>query len=120
MTHEEAIALLGQALVQEDRPDVGMADLQDELASGALIWTGERSAVLVRTRECTTGERVCDASPAAGDLEEILDRGTREIEAYARAAGCTQIHVQAGRDGWERALQPYGYERTAVIVRKLL
>lgn len=120
MTHEEAVALLSQALVQEERPDVSVIDLQDELSAGALVWAGERSAVLVRTRDCTTGERVCDASPAAGDLNEILDRGAREIEAYARATGCTQIHVQAGRDGWERALAPHGYERTAVILRKLL
>tara|TARA_R110000868_G_scaffold18728_3_gene81789 strand:- start:4873 stop:5238 length:366 start_codon:yes stop_codon:yes gene_type:complete len=121
MTYEEAVTLLEGTLSLEAKPDVGPQDLRDELQSpDAYIWTGERSCVLVRVRDCTTGERVCDASPAAGDMNEILERATSEIEDFARLNRCTQIHIRAGRPGWERAFKPHGYERSAVILRKLL
>jgi hypothetical protein len=40
-----------------------------------------------------------------------------EMEAWARAQGCTEFDF-VGRRGWERLLAPYGYRPEAVIYRK--
>jgi len=117
----EAWALLGDAL-DDPRPITLVSELQHELrtSANAALWRGERSVVFLRITECENGERICEAAPAGGDLSEILSLGTVEIEAFARQRGCTQIHALAGRDGWEKALAPYGYEPAAVLLRKLL
>jgi len=121
VTYDDAVSMLSETLSVEPQSDVGVSDLHQELNSpDAYIWQGERSCILVRIRDCSTGERVCDASPAAGDLSEILEKATDAIEHFARVHNCTQIQVRAGRDGWERALKAYGYERTAIVLRKLL
>ena len=107
-------AFIAEALV--DHPLVTVEDLQAEVDAGAAtLWTGERSAVFTRI----TGS-VCECAPAGGDLAEILGPGREAIEAWAQERGCTQILIQAGRDGWARALAPYGYEQVAVVLRKTL
>lgn len=107
---------------QEPRAIAGEAEVMEALSDpSVMVWRGARSVVMLRVNEPTsTGEKVCEASPAAGDLTEILERGVADVEAFARHNGCTQVHVRAGRDGWERALRQHGYERTAVILRKVL
>jgi hypothetical protein len=119
MTYEQAVSLLSEAFT-EPRADVSPADLKEELDAGAKIWCGERSAVLVRVRDCSTEERVCDIAPAAGDLIEILTDGWAAIQEFARVNACTQFQVRAGRDGWEPHLKKLGFERTAIVMRKLL
>lgn len=121
MTYEDALSLLAEALA-DPRPITTVADLDLELRTSpaATLWTGERSVVFLRIEDCENGERVLNAAPAAGDLREILEHGTADVETYARETGCTQILIQAGREGWERALKPYGYEQVAIILRKVL
>ena len=121
MTADEALNLLASTFTEE-RPTASMADLRAELLTSpdAFVWRGERSAVFLRLEETSTGERVCVAAPAAGDLGEILDRATADVETFARENGCTQIRIQAGREGWAKALAPFGYEMTAILLRKLL
>jgi hypothetical protein len=121
MNIERALDLLEQTFT-EAHPTATFEDLREELATSPLatLWLGERSVVFLRMTEHDTGERVLEASPAAGDLDEILTRGTAEIEMIARENGCSQIQVRAGRGGWERALKAHGYDVTAVIMRKLV
>lgn len=120
MIYEDALTLLAQALA-DPHPTMTVADLDKELRDGtATLWTTDRSVVFLRITQFENGERVLEAAPAAGDLEEILEHGTRDIEALARDNDCTQITIQAGRAGWAKALEPQGYEQVAVILRKVL
>ena len=121
MNYERALSMLAEAL-DDPYPVLTVAELDHELrtSDAAALWVGDRSVVFVRIRDCENGERILEAAPAAGDLSEILGRGTVEIEALARQHDCTQIHVQAGREGWERALKSHGYETAAVLLRKIL
>ena len=121
MNYEKALALL-EGTFTEAHPTATFDDLREELETdpGAALWMGDRSTVFLRLETYNTGERVLRASPAAGDLEEILTRGVREVEQIARDNRCSQVEVRAGREGWERALKPHGYEVTAIILRKLL
>lgn len=100
----------------EGHPFVTVDSLKADLAAGrGAVWRGERSAVFV-----SKDGAVCEAAPAGGDLSEIIECGRPEIEAWARANDCTEMHIQAGREGWARALAPFGYEVAAVILRKKL
>lgn len=121
ITHERALEML-ETTFTEDHPTETFDDLVDELNTSpqAALWMGDRSVVFLRLSDHETGERVLEASPAAGDLDEILTRGTVEIEQIARDNRCSQIHVRAGREGWQKALAPHGYEVTAIIMRKLV
>lgn len=100
----------------EGHPLVTVEGLKADVAAGhGAVWCGERSAVFV-----SKDGAVCECAPAGGDLSEIIESGRPEIEAWARANGCTEIHIQAGRRGWARELAPFGYEEAAVILRKRL
>ena len=106
----------------EDARDVLTADdFRERLETGAAtLWQTPRSAIMLqRTAYHRSGEVVMEAGPASGDMEEILAAVPR-LEDWARSIGCTQVHVHAGRRGWERALKAQGYEVHQVILRKLL
>lgn len=106
----------GWAKALEGHPFVTVDDLFAELDRGeALWWRGENSDVFVRVTE-----GVCEMGPVAGDLDEMMANALPEIEEWARQNGCMEMHVQAGREGWERMLAPHGYEFGAVILRKKL
>ena len=108
-------------LAQDDRDVLTPEDFAERLESGAAqLWRGERSAIMLqRTEYHRSGEVVMEAGPASGDMDEILAAVPR-LEDWAREIGCTQVHVHAGRKGWERALREQGYEVHQVILRKLL
>lgn len=97
-------------------------DFQDMLSAGeATMWRGGASAVFLRRVAYErSGEVIMEAGPASGDLQEILSV-VPQLEAWAREeCGCTQVHVHAGRGGWERALKRMGYEVFQVVLRKQL
>lgn len=115
MNIDEAFA---QAL--GERPLWRVADLQAMTQRGeAMLWTGPASALFCRFDEYPTGERTIDVGPACGNLAEIL-ANVPAMEDWARAKGCTQAFVHAGRTGWARALAPQGYEVFSTVLRKLL
>jgi len=116
MNQEAAWRGFGEAIA--DHPFVTLDDLANEVLSGqASVVYGERSAVFVRW---DTDALVAECGPAAGDVEEILRDLRPVIEEEADRLGLREIHIQAGRVGWSRALRPYGYEEAAVILRKKL
>lgn len=45
--------------------------------------------------------------------------GIREIEEWAKAEGCDAMKVH-GRSGWEKVLNRYGYERSAIVLQKVI
>lgn len=84
----------------------------------AQLWNGPRSCMVTQVQDYPTGERVLDVWLAAGDLDEIME-ARPQVEAWAQAAGCTQIHI-TGRPGWARLLREHGYEHWATVVRKVI
>lgn len=122
MTYDEAMGLLAEAL-SGHRPLLTVADLDLELRTSpaASLWSTDKSVVFLRLETpYENGERALMAAPAAGDLDEILQHGTRDIEEVARDNRCTQVVIHAGREGWAKKLEPYGYEKVGVILRKVL
>lgn len=96
-------------------------ELQDEIDTGhARLLRRGRSAVMAKRVEYDTGEVVLECGPADGDLKEIIEDMRPDIEEWARAIGCTQIHVVAGREGWRRPLEAEGYELAQIVMRKIL
>jgi hypothetical protein len=105
----------------DERPLWTLRDVIEEIdARRAFLMQGARSAVVLTVSDeyRRTGEKVAEAWLAGGDLAEIT-AGIPQLEAWARANGCTQAHI-TGRKGWVRALAPFGYEHWATTVRKLL
>lgn len=120
MTYEEALTLLAQALA-DPHPTMTVADIDRDLRAGeGTLWHTDKSVIFLRIEQYENGERTLWAAPAAGDLQEILEQGTADVEQLARDNNCTQVLIQAGRDGWERALEPHGYAPVATILRKVL
>ena len=121
MKYEDALTLLGSAL-SDPHPTLTVADLDLELRTSpaATLWTTDKSVVFLRLETYENGQRVLNAAPAAGDLQEILEHGTHAVEETARENGCSQVMIQAGRKGWAKALKAHGYEEVAVILRKVL
>lgn len=120
MTYEQALTMLAEALA-DPHPTMTVADIDRDLRAGAgTLWHTDKSVIFLRVEQYENGERTLWAAPAAGDLQEILEQGTADVEQLARDNGCTQVLIQAGRDGWERALEPYGYAPVAIILRKVL
>lgn len=93
-----------------------VAGLEAEVEQGkAFVWSGEHSDVFVRI-----DRGICEVGPAAGDMEEIIKKAKPDIEAWARGNRCSEILIQAGREGWAKALAPFGYQTAAIILRKAL
>lgn len=104
----------GFAKALEGHPFVTVEDLEEQERLGrAFVWSGEPGDVFVRI---TDG--VCEMGPVAGDADELIAQALPQIEAWARQNNCTQMHAQAGRQGWEPKLKPHGYSVAAVIFRK--
>lgn len=103
------------------RPILRLADLQAKLDAGeAQLWSRENSAIYTEIATFpTTGEMVLEAGPAGGDLQEI-EFLIPHIEQAAETWGCTQILVNAGREGWRRVLEKRGYELSHIVMRKIL
>ena len=100
----------------DGHPFVSVDDLESDVEEGrAYVWSGEASDVFTRI-----DGPVCEMGPAAGDMNEIAAEAVPAIERWARQNSCTEMFIQAGREGWARVLAPQGYEVAAVILRKRL
>jgi hypothetical protein len=107
----------GWAEALEGHPFVTADELVEEIKAGTAQWWPEaRSDVFTRVHE----NGVLELGPVSGSLVEMINVTLPKIETWARAAGLESIHIQAGREGWERALRPHNYEVAAVILRKSL
>ena len=107
------------AALEDDRPLLRPEDFEQMLESGnAQLWTGEKSWIFTRITPYASGEIVLDGGPAGGDLAEIL-QGIDHIEARAREAGVTQIHITSSR-AWSRILKSRGYAEMFTVTRKTL
>lgn len=62
-------------------------------------------------------EIVACAGNSDNRLDEFLYESMKELEEFARLNYCDVIRVE-GRKGWSRALKPYGFDQTAIILEK--
>lgn len=109
-------ARTGFAQALEGHPLLSVADLEADITQGvAYVWEGQTSDVFTRING-----PVCEMGPASGDMNEIVAQALPDIERWAKENACTDMFVQAGREGWARVLAPHGYEVAAVILRKRL
>lgn len=120
MSEALARARDGWAEALKDHPFVCVDDLLGELERNEAQWWPEsRSDVFTRVH----ANGVLEMGPVCGSLVEMLNVTLPKIETWAMHAAhpkITEIHIQAGREGWERALRDKGYEVAAVILRKRL
>lgn len=94
-------------------------DLEQKIAHRRAFFFPGKSAALVGYIEVYPGGRkVFQSLWAVGDLQEIVAM-IPGLESIGRMLGCDGILVE-GRDGWERALEPLGYERWSVSLYKEL
>lgn len=110
-------ARAGFAEALDGHPWITPDELIGEVLEGkAQLWAEGRSDVFTRLHD----NGILEMGPVAGNLVEMLNVTLPKIETWAHAAGAKEIHVQAGREGWERPLKQRGYEVVAVIMRKVL
>lgn len=103
---------LGDGLLKID-------DIEKALATGeAMLWPGEKSAIVSEFVTYPSGERASQVMSAGGDLDEILHM-VPGMEAFARLNGCSTSVVE-GRKGWQKVLAAAGYEFLAIKLRKQL
>jgi hypothetical protein len=83
-------------------------DIEQALSNGeAVLWPGEKSAIVTEFVTYPSGERASQVMSAGGDLAEILAM-VPGMEAFARLNGCSRSIVE-GRRGWEKVLRSAGY-----------
>lgn len=97
-----------------------LAWLDDQILSGAaLLWVGDRAAIVAQIRQYPTGAMDIEGLIAAGDLGEIVGDLIPRAEAHGAFIGCVGAIIQS-REGWARVLKPHGYEVHQVALRKEL
>lgn len=91
-------------------------DLERKIGQGRAYLFPGKSAAIVGEKAAYPGETVFQVLWAVGDMAEILSLAPG-VESFARLIGCSSMLVE-GRKGWEKALNPFGYEPWSVTVRK--
>lgn len=83
-------------------------DVWDMVQRGdAVFWPGKKSAVVTEFHEFPRLKSL-HFWLCGGDLKELVRDMRPCIEAWGAAQGATRF-TTAGRDGWQRAMSPYGY-----------
>lgn len=95
----------------------GEIDILSGLVEGSYrLWVGEKCSAI--TENMTWDKRpVCVVVLAGGDLEEITTDGIPVITDWAKAQGCDGI-LLFGRPGWQRVLEPHGFEFSSIVMFK--
>jgi hypothetical protein len=95
-------------------PGEEWTDVQARIAENtAQVWTGTKSAMLTEI----VGSNL-HVWLGAGCLRELL-RMSPLVEQAGREWGCKRITID-GRQGWQRALERYGYVLSDGILEKTL
>lgn len=97
-------------------------DVRDALNRGDMqLWSvedGDTKAMLVTQIVPHPEHRVCQVYLGAGDdMDSWLPDFVSRLEQWARNMGCQWIDV-AGRKGWERIGQSFGFRHAYSVVRK--
>lgn len=109
MTYEKWRVALWEASIPEFHP----LEWQDELlASGqGQFWATDSGAIITQIVTFPSGSKVCRTHSGAGDLSALLNDLKPQIEAWAKAQGCSHCLIE-GRDGWKRVHPDYSHHQT--------
>lgn len=103
-----------EALARANDPAFYPIGYQDMLIASrqAQFWSTARAAIITWLKPYPGGAFTCETFAAAGDPEEMVAVLKPEIEAFARAMGCTNCMVTAGRRGMARLHPDYTHYQT--------
>lgn len=94
--------------------------LDRQVWEGAVqFWACDDAALLTEIKEYPTGAHDISVMIAAGNMESIVGTLREEAERWAREIGCVAALIES-REGWRKALKPFGYEPHQLTVRKEL
>ncbi len=94
--------------------------LDDQVLRGLVqFWRTDDAAIIAEVRNYPTGNRDIHGLIAAGNLQSIIEVLIPRAEEFGRAHGCIAAVIES-REGWSKALRPYGYQTFQVTVRKEL
>jgi hypothetical protein len=94
--------------------------LDRQVEDGAMrVWGDEKACLLTSIRKFPTGAFEVHVEIAAGDLETLVGKTIREVEAWAREIGALFVTI-ASRAGWARVMAPHGYASWQHEIRKEL
>lgn len=92
---------------------------QQVLGGQCRVWACDDAALITEIKEYPTGARDIHVLAAAGNMSRIVGELRSEAEEWARSIGCIGVLVES-REGWGKALKPYGYSTHQTVVRKEL
>lgn len=109
-----------EALAAANDPTFYPLRYQDVLFASRQVqfWGTDRAAILTWLKHYPGGAFTCETFAAAGDPAEMVEVLKPEIEAWARAMGCTNCLITAGRRGMARLHSDYTHYQT--ILGKVL
>lgn len=83
------------------------------------VFANDAAAVIVEIRVFPTSARDLHFVAATGTLDTLIGELRREAEQWGREQGCITASIES-REGWQRVLEPQGYELFQVGLRKEL
>lgn len=83
------------------------------------VWATDDAALMTEIKDYPTGASDIHVLLAAGNIESIVGELREEAEDWAKAHGCLAALIES-REGWAKALKPFGYETHQTTVRKEL
>lgn len=112
MTYEHWRKRLANA---NDPAFLPVAYLDARLNDGtAQFWATEQAALVTELVQWPGGARTIRAIAAAGRKADITGPLKQQVEAWAKARGCTHAFVE-GRAGWRKGLPEYRHYQTILV-----
>ena len=106
---------IARAIEHQDTHTLG--DVAKAIIEGhAQHWRGRKSEIVTEIRSYPLA-KICRIWLAGGDMDELVNQMLPDVEAWAKANGCSRMEV-VGRKGWKRVLKDYR-EPYAVLTKEL-
>lgn len=81
------------------------------------VWGDESACLLTEIKPFPTGAFEVHVMIAAGDMDTLVNKTIREVEAWASRHGALFVTI-ASRKGWEKIMGPHGYAHWQTELRK--
>ena len=92
--------------------------LDNQVLSGVYrLFCNDDAAILAELKAYPTGALKVEGVVAAGDMATIVQALIPQAEAWGIENGAISARIES-REGWARALKPYGYEIQQVAIEK--
>ena len=103
-----------------DQRFYGLDWIERQILEGRyVVFANDRAAALAEIKTYPTGARELHYLAGTGELDALLHEIRPDLEQWGRDQGCITA-VMESREGWQRALGPFGYELFQVGLRKEL